>query len=164
MIKLIHPKTGTAREVDETNHNKIALLKRAGFVFEKNYKPPKPPKIVAEKSIADAVKDNAVDQEEAEAEDGEPEVAIHVSATARALIEKNDLDPALIEGSGRDGQITKPDVEKLLEDLEEEEPEMEGDGSEEVDPPAEEEAPPAAEIPTHDDPEPPAKPEDEEAE
>lgn len=118
MIKLIHPKTGTVREVAETNQNKINLLKRADFVPLKGYKPPKKPKVVAEPTVAEIVEDQAIDLEDAEAESTEPEIAIHVSSAARALIEKNDLDPALIEGSGKDGQITKPDVEKHLEALE----------------------------------------------
>jgi len=116
VIKLIHPKTGTVREVAETNQNKINLLKRAGFVPLKGYRAPKPPKVVAEKTVVDIVKEEAADLEDAEAEGAEPEIAIHVSAAARALIEKNDLDPTLIEGSGKDGQITKPDVKAYLEE------------------------------------------------
>jgi len=49
--------------------------------------------------------------------DNEPEVAIHVSASARALIEENDLDASLIEGTGKKGQIIKPDVIAHLEAL-----------------------------------------------
>ena len=117
MIKLIHPPTGTVREVSETNQNKIRLLKRAGYVPLEGYKAPRPPKVVIEKSMAEIVEGEAIDLEDAEAEDGEPEVAIHVSAAARKLIEENELDPALIKGSGKDGQITKPDVKAYLEEI-----------------------------------------------
>ena len=116
MIKLIHPPTGTVREVSETNQNKIRLLKRAGYVPLEGYKAPRPPKVVIEKSMAEIVEGEAIDLEDAEAEDGEPEVAIHVSAAARKLIEEHELDPALIKGTGKDGQITKPDVKAYLEE------------------------------------------------
>ena len=115
MTKYIEPKTGTVREVDETNQNKIKILERAGFIPLSKYRPPKKPKIVAEKSIADAVEENAIDPADAEAEGSEPELAIHISAPARRLVEKEGLDPAQIKGSGKDGQITKPDVKAYLE-------------------------------------------------
>ena len=117
MTKLIHPKTGTVRE--SNSPNKEAILKRAGFILFENYRAPKPKKVVAEPTLADQVEGHAVPEVD-ESENREPEIAIHVSASARGLIEKNDLDPALIEGTGKDGQINKPDVEAYLESLEEE--------------------------------------------
>ena len=125
MTKYIHPKTGTVREVADTNQNKINLLKRAGFVDFATYRAPKKPKVVAEKSIADAVEENAIDPVDPEADGSEPELAIHISAPARRLVEKEGLDVAQIKGSGKDGQITKPDVKAYLESLEEKEPEKE---------------------------------------
>lgn len=125
MIKLIHPKTGTVRDVAETNQNKINLLKRAGFVPLEGYKAPKPPKVVAEPSLAEAVEDNKVDLEDAESEGSEPEIAIHISAAARRMVEKNGLDPGQIKGTGKDGQITKPDVKAFLKEMEAKKAEME---------------------------------------
>jgi len=118
LIKLIHPKTGTVREVEESNANKIALLKRAGFILKSKYRAPKPVVLPPVKTASDVVKENAQDQEE-QAEANAPEVAVHVSAAARVLIEENELDPAEIEGSGKDGQITKPDVVAYIESEEE---------------------------------------------
>ena len=118
MIKLIHPKTNVIREVAKNNSNKIAILKRAGFVPLEGYKAPKPPKVVAEPSLADAVKGEAVPLPD-ESEEQKPEVAIHASGPARAMIERDNLDASLITGTGRNGQITKPDVKKYLKSLEE---------------------------------------------
>ena len=121
LIKYIHPKTGTVRDVDEGHENKIRILKRGGFVLFDTYKPRKPKAEKPEKTASDVVLDNKEDLEDQE-DVNDPEVAIHVSASARGLIEKNDLDPALIEGSGKDGQITKPDVKDYLKALKESEP------------------------------------------
>jgi len=117
LIKLIHPKTGTVREVEESNVNKIAILKRAGFILKSKYRPPKPVVLPPVKTASDVVQENAQDLEDQESVNA-PEVAVHVSAAARVLIEENELDPALIDGSGKDGQITKPDVIAHLEALE----------------------------------------------
>jgi len=125
VTKYIEPKTGTVREVADTNQNKIKILERAGFIPLSKYRPPKKPKIVAEKTIADAVEENAIDPADAEADGSEPELAIHISAPARRLVEKEGLDVAQIKGSGKDGQITKPDVKAYMESLEEKEPEKE---------------------------------------
>ena len=135
MTEFIHPKTGTVREVPETNQNKIALLKRAGYVPKKGYKAPKPPEIVAEPSLAEAVEDNKVDLEDVESDGSEPEIAIHISGPARAMVEKNDLDPADIKGSGKDGQITKTDVKNYLKALEEEKAPEAQESAEDVIPP-----------------------------
>ena len=113
MTKLIHPKTGTVREIDDTNQLKLRLLKRAGFILFDKYRAPKPPIIVPEKTTADVVADHALEVDEKE-EVKTAEVAIHVSPAARKLIEENDLDPALIEGPGKDGSIVKPDVRAYL--------------------------------------------------
>ena len=117
MLKLIHPKTGTVREVAKSNHNKIAILKRAGFINFKNYRAPKKKVIVPDPTVAEIVAKNK--EEEVELSD-EPvtEIAIHVSPAARALIEEHELDASLIEGTGKDGSIIKPDVVKYLESLE----------------------------------------------
>jgi len=120
MIKMIHPKTGIVRDVAEANPNKINLLKRAGFVDLEGYKPPKRKEVVPDPTVAEIVKKNkeeALDPGDAP----QAESAIHVSGPARGLIKKFDIDPALIEGTGRNGQITKPDVKKYLKALEEEE-------------------------------------------
>ena len=121
LIKYIHPKTGTVREVEESYQSKIALLARAGFIPFAKYRAPKPVVVPYVKNASDVVQDEKQDLEALE-EVNAPEVAVHVSASARGLIEKNDLDPALIEGSGKDGQITKPDVKDYLKALKESEP------------------------------------------
>ena len=116
MIKLIHPKTGTVREIAESNQNKLRILKRAGFIDFKNYRAPQKPAIVADPSVSDVVEDHkqeAVDPEGVE----KPVTAIHASGAARGMIKNYDLDPTLIEGTGKDGQITKPDVKAYLESL-----------------------------------------------
>ena len=160
MIKLIHPKTGTVREVEETNQNKIALLKRAGFVDKESYRAPKKPEVIVEPSLAEAVEDNKVDPAEAGLEGSEPEISIHISSAARNLVERNGLDPADIEGTGKDGQITKPDVKDYLKALKEEAKEAEkaSKAQEEEKAPVEPES--AEDIVTHDDaPEPGEAPE-----
>jgi len=124
MLKLIHPKTGTVREVNEQHQNKIRILKRGGFIDFANYKPTKKRAVKPESTLADLVEKNKNEEGEV-VKDNEPEVAIHVSASARALIEENDLDASLIEGTGRKGQITKPDVIAHLEAMEEDAPEEE---------------------------------------
>lgn len=120
MLKLIHPKKGVVREVPKNYHNKIAILKRAGFVPFDTYRPKKKKVIVPDPTVAEIVAKNK--EEEVEQSD-EPvtEIAIHVSPAARAVIEEHDLDPALIEGTGKDGSIIKPDVVAHLESLEEKE-------------------------------------------
>ena len=148
LIKYIHPKTGTVREVEESYQSKIALLKRAGFIPFAKYRAPKPVVVPYVKNASDVVQDEKQDLEALE-EVNAPEVAVHVSASARVLIEEFGLDAALIEGSGKDGQITKPDVQEYLasleEDEDEEEVEIEDEEEEvalpeEVDEPEEEEA------------------------
>ena len=140
-IKMIHPKTGIVRGVEETNHNKIQILERAGFVNAEGYKPPKRKEVVPDPTVADIVKKN---KEEAPdlADAPQAESAIHVSGAARTLIKKKELDAALIEGTGKNGQITKPDVKKYLKALEEEEvpprPEPDPSAEEDGDPPADE--------------------------
>ena len=146
MIKLIHPKTEVIREVPESAHNKRNILKRAGFIRFENYRPPKKKEVVPEPTVSDGVekhKQEAVDPAGVD----QPVSAIHASGAARQLIKKNDLDPALIEGTGKDGQITKPDVKAYLKGIEEAEEELPEQ------PPIQQSA---ADIPTHDDPEPPA--------
>jgi len=118
LIKYIDPKSGTDGEVEESNVNKIAILKRAGFILASRYRAPKPVVLPPVKTASDIVQDNKQDLED-QAEINDPEVAIHVSAAARALIEENELDPTLIEGTGKDGQITKPDVVNYMEEKEE---------------------------------------------
>ena len=118
LIKYIHPKTGTVREVEESYQSKIALLKRAGFIPFAKYRAPKPVVVPYVKNASDVVQDEKQDLEALE-EVNAPEVAVHVSASARVLIEEFGVDAALIEGSGKDGQITKPDVKDYLEILEE---------------------------------------------
>ena len=137
MLKLIHPKTGTVREVNELHQNKIRILKRGGFIDFDKYKPTKKQKAKPEPTLADLVEKNKNEEGEV-VKDNEPEVAIHVSASARALIEENDLDASLIEGTGKKGQIIKPDVIAHLEAL--------AVSNEELP----EEAPGAEEILTHD--------------
>ena len=121
MIKLIHPKTGVVREFSKSHQNKINILKRGGFILFENYRPKKEPVVVPDPTVAEVVvknKEDAVDQ----ADVLTAEVAIHVSPAARVLIEENDLDPALIDGTGKDGAITKPDVNDYLEKETEKEP------------------------------------------
>jgi len=120
LIKYIHPKTGTVREVDENYALKIRLLTRGGFIPLSKYKAPKPVVVPYVKNASDIVQDEKQDLASLE-EVNAPEVAVHVSASARVLIEEFGLDAALIEGSGKDGQITKPDVQEYLASLEEEE-------------------------------------------
>lgn len=117
LIKYIHPKTGTVRDVEENHANKIRILKRGGFIPLSDYKPKKKRVPKPEKTASDVVQDNMQAIED-QAEVNDPEVAIHVSSAARALIEKNDLDPGAIAGTGKDEQITKTDVKKHLKLIE----------------------------------------------
>lgn len=142
MIKLIHPETETVREVPISRQNIISALRRAGMVDFDTYRPKKKPKVVPDQTVSDIVAEHKLKEVES-TDTPEAVTAIHVSAAARTLIEENALDPALIDGTGKDGSITKPDVTKFLEALK---------VSNEVD------------IATHDDPEPPVKEEEEEAE
>ena len=121
MTKLIHPKIGTVREVDESNHNKIAILTRAGFIPFSKYRAPKKKEVIPEPTVSDVVQDNKLDAVDQSA-DTEAVIAIHASGAARKLIADNDLDASLIKGSGKDGQITKPDVTAYLESKEEAQP------------------------------------------
>ena len=116
MLKLIHPKTGTVREVPKNYHSKIAILRRAGFVNFDTYRAPKKKEVVPDPTVAEIVAKNK-EKEADQVDEPTTETAIHVSPAARALIEEHGLDPALVEGTGKDGQINKPDVEKHLEAL-----------------------------------------------
>jgi len=58
-VKLIHPKTGVVREVDEAREMKLAALKRAGFVPFASYKPKVIKKPEPEPSLADVVESQA---------------------------------------------------------------------------------------------------------
>lgn len=109
MIKFIHPKTEVIREVAESNSNKKQILERAGFIPFENYRAPKKPVVVPDPTVADGVKQH---EKEAVDPDGikKPVNAIHASVAAKKMIERKGLDAAFIEGSGKDGQITKPDV------------------------------------------------------
>jgi len=124
VTKLIHPGTGVVREVDAANHNKIAILKRAGFIPFGKYRAPKPTEPVVEPTVADIVQENAVDADGEKAKSREPQIAIHISSAARKLIEEYELDPSLIEGTGKNGQINKPDVEAYLANIAPEEEEI----------------------------------------
>lgn len=138
LIEFIHPKTGVVRSVDEENHNKITILTRAGFVLKSTYRPPKRDQKKAPPTASEIVEEHkqAIGAQETSKV---AELAIHVSAAARRLIEENDLEASEIQGTGKDGLITKPDVEKYLKGFE---PEI-------VDPPVDDEppqeAPPAIE-------------------
>ncbi len=52
----------------------------------------------------------------AEPEPAAPAAAMPLSPAVRKLIDENDLDPAAIAGTGKDGRLTKGDVLKALED------------------------------------------------
>jgi 2-oxoglutarate dehydrogenase E2 component (dihydrolipoamide succinyltransferase) len=54
-------------------------------------------------------------EEKPERTDGSESAADKLSPAARKLVEENDLDPSEIEGSGRDGRLTKGDVLNFLE-------------------------------------------------
>ena len=116
MTKLIHPKTGVTRECPDSNPNKRRLLDRAGFVPFDTYRPKKKKVVKPDPTVADVVESNKLDAAD-QIGDLDPVIAIHASGAARRLIEKNDLDVSLIEGSGKDGQITKPDVVAYLENI-----------------------------------------------
>lgn len=149
MIKLIHPKTETVREVAESNQNKLNILKRAGFVPFDSYRPKKKPVVVPDPSVSEVVEKHKVEGVDP-ADAPKAETAVHVSPPARKLILDNDLNPAFIEATGRKGtQITKGDVKKYMKSLEESEVEES------------EEAVSAEDILTHDDPKP--EPEEEAA-
>ncbi len=125
VIKLIHPKTGTVREIDVTNENKFMILKRAGFILFKDYKPPKVKEDVPEPTLAEIVAKEGVKVEVA-GKKVAAEVAVHeeimvpgdeilVSKAAAEMIEDFEIDLGMLEGTGKDGKITAPDVEKFLE-------------------------------------------------
>lgn len=131
VIKLIHPKIGTVREIAVTNENKFRILKRAGFILFKDYKPPKPKEDVPEPTLAEIVAKEGVKVEVA-GKKVAAEVAVHeevklpsapsdeilVSKAADTLIKNLDLDLALIVGTGKDGKITVTDVDKHIKELE----------------------------------------------
>lgn len=128
VVKLIHPDTGVRRDVLQTNGNKIAILKRAGFIPLKNYRPPKVKEVVPDPTVAEVVEKEGVKVEVA-GKKVAAEMAIHedvklpkdevlVSKAAAEMIEELGLDLALLEGTGKDGKITKPDVDDFLEALE----------------------------------------------
>lgn len=133
VIKLIHPKIGTVREIDVTNENKFKILKRAGFILFKDYKPPKVKEDVPEPTLAEIVAKEGVKVEVA-GKKVAAEVAVHedvqlpespkdeilVSKAADTLIKNLDLDLALIVGTGKDGKITVTDVDKHIKELEDE--------------------------------------------
>lgn len=161
MIKLIHPATGTVREVPISRQNKIRILRRAGMVDFDTYRPKKKPVVVPDQTVSDIVAEHKLKEVES-TDTPEAVTAIHVSAAARTLVEENALDPALIEGTGKDGSITKPDVEKYLKALEKSNLDHERRIQEEE--AVEKAMRDGVEIATHDDPEPPLKEEEEETE
>ncbi|HHK73645.1 MAG TPA: dihydrolipoamide succinyltransferase, partial [Rhizobiales bacterium] len=59
------------------------------------------------------------DKGAAEAEAGTPAVAVetHLAPSVRKIVEENNLDPASIEGTGKDGRLVKGDVLAALADV-----------------------------------------------
>ena len=74
--------------------------------------PPEPSEKAEQKAETKEVKEEAPAPRKAQ-EEGEAEQPL--SPAVRKLVEENDLDPAAIEGTGRDGRLTKGDVQKHLE-------------------------------------------------
>ena len=132
IVKLIHPDTGVRRDVLQTNGNKISILKRAGFILLKNYRPPKVKEVVPDPTVAEVVEKEGV-KVEVGGKKVAAEMAIHedvilpdsikdevlVSKAAAEMIEELGLHfpVGAIEGTGKDGKITKPDVDNYLEEL-----------------------------------------------
>jgi pyruvate/2-oxoglutarate dehydrogenase complex dihydrolipoamide acyltransferase (E2) component len=126
VIKLIHPKIGTVREIAVTNENKFMILKRAGFILFKDYKPPKVKEEVPEPTLAEIVAKEG-EKVEIGGKKVAAEVAVHeevklprdeilISKAAAEMIETFEIDLGMLEGTGKDGKITKTDVNKFLDD------------------------------------------------
>lgn len=116
-IKMIHPKTLIIREVEESNQNKINILRRAGFKNADGFRMPKKKVVEPPPTVSEVVEGHKLEEGEG-VEELNPEIAIHISVAARKLVQEHDLDPAKIQGTGKDGGITKPDVVKYLAALE----------------------------------------------
>ena len=88
MIKLVHPKTKAVKELDESDALMLRLLKRAGYVLAKGYKPPVAPS--PEPSLAEIVESQSEKMEVAGVEVA-AEKAVHVPVTevAKPLSEMN---------------------------------------------------------------------------
>ncbi|MDA0219134.1 MAG: 2-oxoglutarate dehydrogenase complex dihydrolipoyllysine-residue succinyltransferase [Proteobacteria bacterium] len=79
--------------------------------------PPEPEEKAENKAETIAVEEEEEDAAEPAADtSGKRDADLPLSPAVRKLVEENDLDPAAIEGSGKDGRLTKGDVQKHLEE------------------------------------------------
>ena len=90
-------------------------LNRAQLAEKLLVPPDKIPEAPRDLSVARAVESQAIDPADPESNERKPERAIHVSVLARHMIEKNGLDPTLIQGSGKNGLICLRDVKKVCQ-------------------------------------------------
>lgn len=88
--------------------------------------------------------------QEADGEESGDEVAAAMAGpAARKLMSEHDLDPSRIQGSGKDGRITKEDVEAALRSRDEKKDEREEGGKDERKAASSEPAPHAPQQPAH---------------
>ncbi|HET7306473.1 MAG TPA: 2-oxoglutarate dehydrogenase complex dihydrolipoyllysine-residue succinyltransferase [Gammaproteobacteria bacterium] len=84
----------------------IAILEEGEAAAEKKAEPEKP---------AEAEPQKAEAEPEPEEKPQRGKSAARLSPSVRRLVEEHDLDPEDIEGSGRDGRLTKSDVMQYIE-------------------------------------------------
>ncbi|HET8552066.1 MAG TPA: 2-oxoglutarate dehydrogenase complex dihydrolipoyllysine-residue succinyltransferase [Gammaproteobacteria bacterium] len=84
----------------------IAILEEGEAAAEKKAEPEKP---------AEAEPQKAEAEPESEEKPQRGKSAARLSPSVRRLVEEHDLDPNDIEGSGRDGRLTKSDVMQYIE-------------------------------------------------
>ena len=92
--------------------------------------------VVAEIAEIDESAEAAMPVAETEPAPAAPKPAPALSPAVRRLVEEHELDPAAIEGTGKDGRLTKKDVLAHLENLSTPEPAQSSPASAPIQPPS----------------------------
>jgi len=121
------PSAGVLVEIAAAAGAEVAVGALLGSIDEsatatasaKKPEPPKPAAPKAEPAKAEAPKPEAAKAEAPKAEPAKPSSAGHpvmpLSPAVRKMIDENDLDPARIAPTGKDGRLLKEDVQKAIE-------------------------------------------------
>jgi 2-oxoglutarate dehydrogenase E2 component (dihydrolipoamide succinyltransferase) len=119
VLEVPAPADGVLKEIKEEDGatvgsgDLIAVLEEGEAAAEKEEKPE--PAGEKEPEQAEAEEEKPAEQPEEKPARGKS--AAKLSPSVRRLIEEHDLDPGDIEGSGRDGRLTKPDVMQYIDKI-----------------------------------------------
>jgi 2-oxoglutarate dehydrogenase E2 component (dihydrolipoamide succinyltransferase) len=120
VIEVVSPTDGVLKEIikqpgDTIVSNEAIGSVEAGATGDKPAQPAEQKETAADSGGSDSSKNDANDSsQEAASKSGSDDEPV-LSPAAKKLIEENNLDAASIQGSGKDGRVTKEDVLNRLE-------------------------------------------------